>query len=158
VVPISNEYAAFLISQYLDVDHPTLGFFDADLFVQDLVHRRLEFCSPLLVSSLLHWAVVSLPPFPNSLVVYDVDTRSVSSSRTGSSIQRPLLCQLHSSPKRRCFGMQSGNQIRRQPLLPFSFSVLARHATAMTKNVYFSIMKQNECADDSDVSPKHSLV
>ncbi|KXL45058.1 MAG: hypothetical protein FE78DRAFT_148967, partial [Acidomyces sp. 'richmondensis'] len=59
VVPISNEFAASIISQYLEVDHPTLGFFDADLFIHDLVYRRLEFCSPLLVSSLLYWAVHS---------------------------------------------------------------------------------------------------
>ncbi|EXA28888.1 hypothetical protein FOVG_19546 [Fusarium oxysporum f. sp. pisi HDV247] len=52
-VPISNELAAGAISTYLETDHALLGFFDADLFLSDLVEQRLNYCSPFLVSSLL---------------------------------------------------------------------------------------------------------
>lgn len=59
-VPISNELAASVISAYLEVEHPVYGFFDADLFLQDLVSQQVEYCSPLLVNSVLFWACVSL--------------------------------------------------------------------------------------------------
>ncbi|KAK8869271.1 conidial development fluffy [Apiospora arundinis] len=52
-VPISNEFAATVISIYLEVDHPFYGLFDADLFLTDLVNREITFCSPFLVSTLL---------------------------------------------------------------------------------------------------------
>lgn len=58
-VPISDELAADIISFYLEVDHPSLGFFDADLFLGDLVGHQLRFCSAFLVSSLLFYACVS---------------------------------------------------------------------------------------------------
>ncbi|OIW25547.1 hypothetical protein CONLIGDRAFT_621354 [Coniochaeta ligniaria NRRL 30616] len=54
--PISNALAASLISLYLKVDHPTLGLFDGDLFMDDLIQNRIRYCSPLLVSSILVWA------------------------------------------------------------------------------------------------------
>ena len=57
-VPIQSAHAATLISHYLEIDHPLLGFFDADLFVRDLVDQRIEFCSSLLVSAVLFWACV----------------------------------------------------------------------------------------------------
>ncbi|PWI64680.1 hypothetical protein PCL_08689 [Purpureocillium lilacinum] len=53
---ITNELAAALLSLYLETDHPTLGFFDADLFLTDLIERRVRYCSPLLVSAVLSWA------------------------------------------------------------------------------------------------------
>ena len=59
-VPIENAHAARLISHYLEIDHPLLGFFEADLFVRDLVDQRNEFCSPLLVSAVLFWACVCI--------------------------------------------------------------------------------------------------
>ncbi|KAK8076322.1 hypothetical protein PG994_003594 [Apiospora phragmitis] len=55
-VPISNDFAATVISSYLEVDHPVYAFFDADLFLHDLVHLEITFCSPFLVSSLLSQA------------------------------------------------------------------------------------------------------
>lgn len=58
-VHIRNDYAAMVISLYLETDHSILGFFDADLFVDDLVNLGTRFCSPLLVNSLLFWACVS---------------------------------------------------------------------------------------------------
>jgi hypothetical protein len=57
-VPIPNDLAAAAISLYLQTDHPLLGFFDADIFIEDLVEGRSRYCSPLLVSSLLFWALV----------------------------------------------------------------------------------------------------
>lgn len=59
VVPIDNESAASLISQYIMTDHALLPSFDADLFLQDLVSKTIRFCSPLLVNALLAWASVS---------------------------------------------------------------------------------------------------
>lgn len=57
--PISNEFAAGAISTYLETDHALLGFFDADLFLSDLIEQRFSHCSPFLVSSLLYLACVS---------------------------------------------------------------------------------------------------
>lgn len=59
--PVSNALAATLISLYLKVDHPTLGLFDDDLFLADLIRNRPRYCSRLLVSSILVWACVSSP-------------------------------------------------------------------------------------------------
>ncbi|KAJ3453222.1 hypothetical protein MRS44_018877 [Fusarium solani] len=53
-VPISDDIAAKIISLYLETDHPLLGTFDPDLFVDDLVNCRLRYCSPLLVSALMY--------------------------------------------------------------------------------------------------------
>jgi hypothetical protein len=58
-VAIPNDLAGRLIGFYLETDHAVLGHFDADLFVEDLVQFRSEFCSSLLVNSLLLWACVS---------------------------------------------------------------------------------------------------
>ncbi|KAK8091857.1 hypothetical protein PG997_002218 [Apiospora hydei] len=55
-VPISNDFAATVISVYLEVDHPFYAFFDADHFLSDLVSLEITFCSPFLVSSLLSHA------------------------------------------------------------------------------------------------------
>jgi hypothetical protein len=58
-VPISDTYAANVISLYLTKDHPIVGFFDSDLFLQDLTDGNANFCSPLMVSAVLYWACVS---------------------------------------------------------------------------------------------------
>lgn len=60
-VNISNDLAAKCISLYLTTDHPLLGHFDPELFVLHLTAEQHEFCSPLLVNSLLFWACVRLP-------------------------------------------------------------------------------------------------
>lgn len=57
-VPISNDLAVRVVAHYLDVDHPVLPLFDADLFLSDLVHYRSDFCSRLLVSAVIAWACV----------------------------------------------------------------------------------------------------
>lgn len=59
-VEVSNEFAAELISFYLSTDHACLPFFDADLFLRDLLERRFEFCSAFLVNAVLLHASVSV--------------------------------------------------------------------------------------------------
>ncbi|KAK1237058.1 hypothetical protein MKX07_000480 [Trichoderma sp. CBMAI-0711] len=54
--PINNESAARAISLYLETDHPLLGFFEPNLFVSDLINHKHDYCSPMLVNSLLYWA------------------------------------------------------------------------------------------------------
>lgn len=58
-VQVSNIWAAQAISLYLATDHAVATLIDAELFLRDLVEERTEFCSPLLVSSLMFWAFVS---------------------------------------------------------------------------------------------------
>lgn len=59
-VPISDGLAAALLAHYLDHDNLTLGFFDGDLFLDDLATGTTgEFCSPLLLASVLYLAGVS---------------------------------------------------------------------------------------------------
>lgn len=57
--PVNDLEASQAISDYLRFDHPILGFFDADLFLNDLSNNGTRFCSSLLVNSLLSWAYVS---------------------------------------------------------------------------------------------------
>lgn len=57
-IPIDDVLAARAISHYLTVDHPILGFFDADLFLRDLVGQGLNFCSTFLFSSVMSLACV----------------------------------------------------------------------------------------------------
>jgi hypothetical protein len=52
-VPISNSLAARAITFYLANEHPLLAVFNADLFLDDLIGDRNQFCSALFVSSLL---------------------------------------------------------------------------------------------------------
>lgn len=59
-VEISNELAAQAISLYLETDHPLLGHFDPDLFLTDLICKKYQFCSSVLVNALLYWASVRL--------------------------------------------------------------------------------------------------
>ncbi|KAI9163565.1 nitrate assimilation regulatory protein nira [Paramyrothecium foliicola] len=52
-VPLSDEFAASLLSVYFENEHAIIGTFDMPLFLDDLVDGRFEFCSSFLVSSLL---------------------------------------------------------------------------------------------------------
>ncbi|KAJ3457933.1 hypothetical protein MRS44_012042 [Fusarium solani] len=54
-VPIPNDLAAKVLALYLETDHPLLGTFDPDLFLDDLVNRRSRYCSGVLVSALMYW-------------------------------------------------------------------------------------------------------
>ncbi|KAF5018427.1 hypothetical protein F66182_9601 [Fusarium sp. NRRL 66182] len=54
-VPIPSDLAAKVISLYLETDHPLLGFFDPDLFVDDMINCEMNYCSQLLVSAIMYW-------------------------------------------------------------------------------------------------------
>lgn len=55
-VSVTAEYAAGAIALYLETDHPMLRLFDAEAFLNDLIHMRSQFCSAFLVNSLLAFA------------------------------------------------------------------------------------------------------
>ncbi|KAL6895008.1 hypothetical protein GGI43DRAFT_386147 [Trichoderma evansii] len=55
-VNVPNQIAIDALSFYLEVDYPVLPMFDADLFSEDLINQRSNYCSHLLVSSLMCWA------------------------------------------------------------------------------------------------------
>lgn len=59
-VRITDDMAAAALSHYFEVEHLVLGLFDADLFIDDLVNQRIDYCSPFLVSAVLTFALVSL--------------------------------------------------------------------------------------------------
>ena len=63
-IPIDNALAARTISHFLQTDHPVLGFFDADLFLRDLIGQGLNFCSSFLFHSVMSLACVYLPVTP----------------------------------------------------------------------------------------------
>ncbi|WQF77081.1 Putative zn(2)Cys(6) fungal-type DNA-binding domain-containing protein [Colletotrichum destructivum] len=54
-VPVTDDFAARVISLYLTTDHPLLGIFDPHLFITDLVGQRQKYCSRLLVNALMYW-------------------------------------------------------------------------------------------------------
>lgn len=107
-VSITNEFAAGAISLYLETDHPVLGLFDADLFVDSLVRGSREFCSPFLVSSLLAYASVSFVPIrrtnmcdPWGRSLFSVLKRQLSSKVTMQKTQTLLPKAMSSSVKLR---------------------------------------------------------
>jgi hypothetical protein len=59
-VPIGDEFAACVLSHYLELYHPIFACFDVNLFLSDLVDHKLNYCSPFLVSSLMSLACVSM--------------------------------------------------------------------------------------------------
>lgn len=59
-VDVANDFAARVISLYLETDHPLLGLFDPDLFITDLVEHRPRYCSAFLVNALLYLGFVRL--------------------------------------------------------------------------------------------------
>jgi hypothetical protein len=60
-VPCSNHVAADAISMYLEINHPMMGLFDVDLFIDDLISHSFSNCSPFLVNSLMAFTMVSVP-------------------------------------------------------------------------------------------------
>lgn len=69
--PVTNEYAATLLSSYFERDHAICGTFDANLFLGDLIDRRLTFCSPFLVCSVLYMACVGITSTFTHYIVAD---------------------------------------------------------------------------------------
>ena len=81
---IDNDLAARAISCYLTLSHPFFAFFEPNLFLDDLIAMRLQYCSAFLVNSLMAYACVSrlfkiltgsgkfeLTSFEQSYAVYD---------------------------------------------------------------------------------------
>jgi hypothetical protein len=62
-IPISNEFAACVLSNYFESYHPIFACFDPDLFLSDLVDHKLNYCSPFLLSALMSLACVTIPNF-----------------------------------------------------------------------------------------------
>jgi hypothetical protein len=58
-VAISDAVAADIISLYLELDYPVMPLFNADLFLDDLVNQRTDFCCRFLISALLCFGCVS---------------------------------------------------------------------------------------------------
>lgn len=65
-IPVSNATVAGAISQYLMHEHPLSGFFDADLFIRDLVEPSTAFCSRLLFHALMAYACQGYSFYDNS--------------------------------------------------------------------------------------------
>jgi len=57
-VQIGDADARRLIGHFLETDHPIIGFFDADLFLEDLSTHSHNFCSDFLVTCILYWSCV----------------------------------------------------------------------------------------------------
>lgn len=57
-VQIGETDARRLIGNYLETDHPIIGLFDADLFLEDLSSYSHAFCSEFLVTCILYWSCV----------------------------------------------------------------------------------------------------
>ncbi|KAG9254474.1 uncharacterized protein F5Z01DRAFT_107648 [Emericellopsis atlantica] len=58
-VLVSNEDAAQALAWYFETDHPVLGLFDADLFLEDLSLYNTRFCTEFMVNALSSWAFMS---------------------------------------------------------------------------------------------------
>ena len=89
-VPITDSMAAAAISLYLETDHPVLGLFDDDLFLNDLIAHKRDFCSPLLVCALLCSSLVSGCPCFEPFAAHIPMLTEVDSKRTVTSNQAPL--------------------------------------------------------------------
>lgn len=57
-VAVENELAAAALTHFLLVHYPIFACFDASLFLDGLVDRKVDHCSPFLVSSVLSIACV----------------------------------------------------------------------------------------------------
>lgn len=68
-VRVTDEFAAKVLSLYLKVYHPFLGFFDADLFLTNLVSGETRFCSRLMVNSILAWTCPAYAHYEPSATV-----------------------------------------------------------------------------------------
>lgn len=55
-VPVTSSFAAGAVSLYLETDHHIIRIFDTQLFLNDLIHLRHDYCSSFLVNSLLAFA------------------------------------------------------------------------------------------------------
>lgn len=75
---VSDQYAVGAISLYLETDHPVLGLFDTQLFVDSLLQCKLDHCSRFLVNALLAFASVSSEHFRKSGTNRSISKRMLS--------------------------------------------------------------------------------
>ena len=59
-IPISDEFAASVLSYHFETYHAIFGCVDVDLFLSDLVNHKLDYCSPFLLSAIMSFACVCL--------------------------------------------------------------------------------------------------
>ena len=100
-VQVSDEFAAAVISLYLEANHPIIGLLDIDLFIQDLVGCKLDFCSPFLVSALLAFASVSLTVACQE----NMPMNDLNSKRTRQKTPRPRRKATSSKRRPRSYGV-----------------------------------------------------
>lgn len=127
-VPVTNQYAASVISLYLETDHPLLGLFDSQLFVGNLVDCRLEFCSPFLVSALLSFASVS-----SMMLLRKLRSKYPVSKRMLPKIQRLRPEATNSKVRLRSFGLMRECPTLRQQLSVCSFYSYLSSATGRVR-------------------------
>ncbi|KAK2031992.1 hypothetical protein LX32DRAFT_237142 [Colletotrichum zoysiae] len=61
--PIDDEFTSKILSHFFAAHYPIFACFDAQQFLDDLVERRLDYCSPFLVTSVLTLACQSYTTF-----------------------------------------------------------------------------------------------
>ncbi|KAI8626067.1 hypothetical protein F5Y19DRAFT_447828 [Xylariaceae sp. FL1651] len=69
-IKVSNDFAARVISLYIQTDHPLLGLFDTHLLVTDLVDQRTAFCSRLLFHALMYIGCQMYSAFDEAAIQY----------------------------------------------------------------------------------------
>ncbi|KAM0242114.1 hypothetical protein ACHAP5_007351 [Fusarium lateritium] len=62
-VPIEDKLASAVLSHFLTVHYPIFAFFDADLFLDDLILMNNTYCSRFLVASIMDMACQSFTTF-----------------------------------------------------------------------------------------------
>ncbi|KAM0290474.1 hypothetical protein ACHAO9_004831 [Fusarium lateritium] len=62
-VPIDDKLASAVLSHFLTVHYPIFAFFDADLFLDDLVLMKDTYCSRFLLASIMDMACQSFTTF-----------------------------------------------------------------------------------------------
>ncbi|KAK0384054.1 hypothetical protein NLU13_8143 [Sarocladium strictum] len=58
-VHVTNDFAARMLSLYIETDYHNLPMLNLDLFLDDLINNKPYFCSRLLVNSLFSWVCQS---------------------------------------------------------------------------------------------------
>lgn len=106
-VPISSDFAARIISLYLQTDHPLLGTFDPDSFVSDLVENETTSCSSFVVNALLYWGCVSNTSKPSLISIADPSR----SKCIPLSIKKPTITLTSFVPRPSGYGMSRRSTI-----------------------------------------------
>jgi hypothetical protein len=109
-VPIGDAVAARVISTYLEIDHPLLGFFDPESFLATFTNPDISShgCSSVLVNALLYWATVSNAHLDSQAAITDKD---MGSKCTAERTVRLSRLPFHSVSKPRSCGKRSETEI-----------------------------------------------